>query len=138
MLLFIMHLPGRCSRKELADLISSSRSRVWYLLPFVRRPSLAMCKILRVEDRENDTVEYHGVVSVHPKKFSHFVMAKLNGRILHGRPLKVRQYIKRSHYKDRRRHYMDLELLQNERRKKDRRRASLRIRTLNCRRIEYG
>jgi hypothetical protein len=115
------------------NFIGSARSIFWRLLPIIGTPSLDKCQILRIEDKQEETVEYHCLVSVEPEKTCQSLMRRLDGALLFGQPVAVKPYIKRSPYKDRRRFYADLELLKTERRVEDRRRPFLNTRIFRCR-----
>ncbi len=133
MLLLIKHIPGYITKKELMKFIGSARSLLWRFLPVVGTPSLDKCQIIRIEDKQEDTLEYHCLVAVEPEKTCQALMKKLDGALLFGQPVEVKPYIKRSPYKDRRRFHADLELLKFERRTEDRRRPFLNTRIFRCR-----
>ncbi|MGD8590063.1 MAG: hypothetical protein PVG22_14650 [Chromatiales bacterium] len=133
MLLLIKHIPGYITKKELTTFIRSTRSMVWRLFPVFGGFSLEKCQILRIEDKQKQTVEYHCLVSVEPEKSCQVLLKKLNGALMFGRPVEVKPYAKRSPYKDRRRSHADLELLKVERRRNDRRRTFLSTRIFDCR-----
>jgi hypothetical protein len=133
MLLLIKHIPGYLTKKELMKFIRSARSTVWRLFPIVGNITLDKCQILRIEDKEQETIEYHCLVCIEPEKTGQTLLKKLDGSLLFGRPVEVKPYIRRSPYKDRRRFHADLELLKIERRSQDRRRSSLSTRIYRCR-----
>ncbi len=133
MLLFIKDIPRYSTRKEITQFIASSRGAFGRFIPFVKSFTLEKCQILRLEDKQQDTVEYHGLVSIAPEKTCLALIDKLDGAVLSGKKVEVRPYIKRSAYKDRRRMHADLELLPQERRRQDRRRRVLTTRFLRCR-----
>lgn len=135
MLLFISHVPGNITKKELTEFIRSSGGHFWRLLPFIHQPTIAKCEILRIKDRLSDTIEYHGLISIRPIKTSASLLTRLDGERLSGKPVCVRQYYKRSTYKDRRRLHADLELLPEERRNIDRRRPFLVSTSRRCRAV---
>ena len=133
MLLLIKHIPGYITKKELMTFIRSARSTIWRWLPIVGSINLEKCQILRIEDKQNETIEYHCLVAVEPEKTCQTMLKKLDGALLFGRPVEVKPYVKRSPYKDRRRFHADLELLKIERRRHDRRRVSISTRIYRCR-----
>ena len=133
MLLLIKHVPGYITKKELTKFIRSARSMVWRWFPVVGNISLDKCQILRIENKQSETIEYHCLVSIEPEKTCLTLLKKLDGAQLFGRPVEVKPYVKRSPYKDRRRFHADLELLKVERRVHDRRRSSLSTRIYRCR-----
>lgn len=133
MLLFISHVPGNTTKKDLTKFIRSSRGNLWGLLPFINQPTIGKCEMLFIKDRQSETIEYHVLVSILPVKASVSIMKRLDGARLFGKPVGVRQYFRRSTYKDRRRAHADLELLPRERRNIDRRRASLVSTSRRCR-----
>ncbi|MDJ0806149.1 MAG: hypothetical protein QNJ78_04880, partial [Gammaproteobacteria bacterium] len=136
MLLFIKDIPRYSTRKEIADFIASSRGQLGRFIPFVKSFTLEKCEILRLEDKREKTVEYHGLISVTPDKTCQALLERLNGAQLLGNRVEVRPYIKRSTYKDRRRLHADLELLPAERRRMDRRRPFLTARCFKCRSVK--
>jgi len=133
MLLLIKHIPGYITKKEIMTFFRSARGPVWRLLPLVGNIGLDKCQILRIEDKQKETIEYHCLVSVEPEKTGQALLKKLDGAMLFGRPVEVKPYVKRSPYKDRRRFHADLELLKIERRLHDRRRDTLNTRIYRCR-----
>lgn len=135
MLLFISHVPGNTTKKELTAFVRSCRGKFWNLLPFIKQPTIGKCEMLFIKDRRSETLEYHVLVSILPVKASVLIMKQLNGARLSGKPVGVRQYFKRSTYKDRRQAHADLELLPRERRNIDRRRTSLVSTSRRCRAV---
>ncbi len=133
MLLFIRDVSKFSSKKEFSKFIASARGRVGRFIPFLNNFSLEKCEILRIEDKLEETIEYHGVVSIEPDKTCLTLINRLNGAVFLGKKVEVRPFIKRAPYKDRRRLYADLELLPLERRVQDRRRRFLISRWLKCR-----
>jgi hypothetical protein len=133
MLLFIKDIPKYVSQKELKRSIARARGGLGMIFPFIKGFTLVKCEILRLEDRGKKTIEYHGLIGIEPEKICHSLIRRLNGTILFGKRVEVRPYIKRSVYKDRRRLHADLELLPQERRKRDRRRSLLYSRSFQCR-----
>ena len=133
MLLFIKDIPRYASQKELTRFITKARGKMGIIFPFLKGFTLVKCEILRLEDRGKKTVEYHGLIGVEPEKICPSLMRRLNGAILFGKRVEVRPYVKRSVYKDRRRFHADLELLPQERRRRDRRRSLLYSRSFQCR-----
>jgi len=125
MLLLIMNIPGQVGKRELADFINSAHRGLLRWLPLPNKPTLKRCEIVRIDDRSSGTVEYHGLVSIHPLEASHRTMERLNGMHFLGRRVVVKPYCKRVHYKDRRRSHADLDQLPQERRRGDRRRPAL-------------
>lgn len=133
MLLLVKHIPGYITKKELLDFIRSSRGIFWRMLPFVGNITLDKCQILRIEDKQEETIEYHCLISLEPEKTCQSLLKRLDGSQLFGQSVEVKPYIKRSPYKDRRRFHADLELLKVERRAQDRRRNGLNTRIFRCR-----
>jgi hypothetical protein len=133
MLLLIKHIPGYLTKKELMTFIRSARGTMWRLFPIVGNIGLDKCQILRIEDKQKETIEYHCLISVEPEKTAQTLLKKLDGARLFGRSVEVKPYVRRSPYKDRRRYHADLELLKVERRLNDRRRTSLSTRIYRCR-----
>jgi hypothetical protein len=133
MLLLIKYIPGHISKKELMAFIRSAQGRVWRLIPFFGNLKLQKCQILRIEDKQRETVEYHCLAGLEPEKTCQAVLKKIDGAPLFGKSVEVKPYVKRSPYKDRRRIHADLELLKVERRMQDRRRAMLSTRIFRCR-----
>jgi len=137
MYIFVRRIPEGVSRRELTRFVDKATSSFWRRLPFVTHPQVEKCEILRIEDLETHSVEYHGLISVQPAKAALSLINRLNGERLHGKAVEVRKYYRRSSYKDRRRRYADGdELSFDDRRHKDRRRPRLRIRTIRRPQIE--
>lgn len=133
MLLFIKDIPKYSTNQEVTRFISSGRSSLARFIPFISGFSVLKCEILRIEDKRQLTVEYHGLITVEPEKTGHALINRLDGAILNGRRVEVRPYFKRAAYKDRRRIHANLELLPAERRSRDRRRDYLHTLCLRCR-----
>lgn len=137
MFLFVRRLPENVTSSELSRFVSSATSGWWHKLPFVNKPVVEKCEIIRIEDLEKESVEFHGLVLIQPAKVAVAIAKKLNGSKLHGKTMEVRKYFRRSPYKDRRRRHIDLEQLPTERRGQDRRRHKVNIRTLRRPKIEF-
>ncbi len=137
MYIFVRRIPEGVSRRELGRFVDKATHRFWWRLPFVSQPQVDKCEILRIEDLENGHIEYHGLISVQPAKAALSLINRLDGERIRGKPVEVRKYFRRSSYKDRRRYYADGDdLAFDDRRRGDRRRAKLRIRTIRRPQIE--
>lgn len=93
--LIIKGLPDTATRAELKTLCKRTTGCGWRTaLP--GKGNIGCCDILRITDRENGQVEYHGVVEIHPANLGLKAMKELDGTFYQGRRLEVRRYRQRS------------------------------------------
>lgn len=124
MLVFIQNMPESISSKELHQLVDDAMNRSWF--PFRRRGSIGKLDIIRVHDRDNRTVEHHGLVDIEPDGTALAALKRLNRSVFRGGQVMASPYAVRSAYRDRRGHKPHAEDLSViDRRKGDRRRANL-------------
>ena len=124
MLVFIQNMPVSVSSEELQRLVNDAMNRSWF--PFRRRGSIENLDIIRVHDRDNETVEHHGLVDIEPDGTALAALKRLNRSVIRGGQIIASPYAVRSAYRDRRGHKPHAEDLSViDRRKRDRRRANL-------------
>lgn len=124
MLVFIQNMPESVSSEELQRLVNDAMKRSWF--PFRRRGSIENLDIIRVHDRDNETVEHHGLVDIEPDGTALAALKRLNRSVIRGGQIIASPYAVRSAYRDRRGHKPHAEDLSViDRRKRDRRRANL-------------
>jgi len=124
MLVFIQNMPESVSSEELQRLVNDAMKRSWF--PFRRRGSIENLDIIRVHDRDNETVEHHGRVDIEPDGTALAALKRLNRSVIRGGQIIASPYAVRSAYRDRRGHKPHAEDLSViDRRKRDRRRANL-------------
>jgi hypothetical protein len=124
-MLIIIEIPGHISSGALARKVTHAGARLWQQLPFFGKAHVKQCDILQAVDQESKSVNYMGLIAFDPPKMNKVVQKKLDGKVLFGRQVQVRPFVKRSPYRDRRKRYADLDRLPEERRKQDRRRTKL-------------
>ena len=132
MILFIGHIPAHTKECDFIRFVTKLGSNPLSWLPFFSRPALRKCQLLRIEDLQRRTVEFHGLVSIQPTKSSKNLLQKLDGQKFKGKPVEVRRYFKRSFRMDRRVVHTDPESISVERRVGDRRRPSLQTELRPC------
>ena len=132
MILFIGNIPAYSKERDFVRFLARVGSGLLNWMPFVPRLTLRKCQLLRIEDPQQRTVEYHGLVSIQPTKSAQDLLRKLNGRKFQGKPVEVRRYHKRSFRMDRRVIHADPSTLKQDRRHGDRRRPALKIEVRSC------
>ncbi|MCP3665065.1 MAG: RNA-binding protein [Gammaproteobacteria bacterium] len=128
MWVFIRYIPEKTSRKELNDFIHKGLRSGWMRLPMNIRGTVKRCEIMRIDDKDGKTTEFHGMVEIEPAKSGMKAIQRLDGNLLHGKPVIVRKYIHRSPHRDHRQTYtnmLDRGMVEN--RHNDRRRTHLQL-----------
>jgi len=125
MLIFFRLIPDSITEKVLRRFVRDALCPPWRRL-FRRWGNIRSIRIIEITNQETFSIEYHGLVDVEPARLADAAIKKLNRTELGGRSVQVRKFHKRSGYRDRRIQGPGIEELaiQN-RRKRDRRRASL-------------
>jgi hypothetical protein len=103
MRLFVGPLPELTGQQEVRDVIEAAiraRGPLAFLYKAVRRVS---CTMMEVPARDGRGPIYFAIVHIHPQDLAVKVIRKLNGAILKGRPLSVREFIERDPENERRR-----------------------------------
>jgi len=125
MLIFIRLIPDSVTDKDLRRFVRHVLCSPWRRL-FRRWGDIRTLRIIKITNQETFSIEYHGLVDVEPAQVADTAIKKLNRTELGGKPVQVRKFHKRSGYRDRRRQDPGMEgLAIHNRRKRDRRRASL-------------
>lgn len=132
MWVFVRRIDPTTTRKELERFFNKGLKPGWAFFPFPTHGAIKRCEILCITDKDNRSVEYHGLVEIMPAKAAVSAIQRLNGSLLKGKSVEVRKYSRRSSYRDRRDHFSDLEPASEERRKRDRRRPNLHSRILHA------
>jgi hypothetical protein len=87
------HIPSKTS---LSELVVFAQSGVKSLFSFLRKPELVSFEILEIVDRDSLVEEFHGLVTYASPNDAEKAIEALNGKLLHGKPIKVRAYVHRS------------------------------------------
>jgi len=135
MWLLLRQIPNGITCKELGKFVSKGLKPSWMLFPLQSHSILKRCEILQISNPEIQTTEYHGLVRLNSSKAALPVIKRLNGRRLKGKSIEVRQYMRRSSFRDRRR-ILSERGEQQELRRQDRRRDRLRSRVLHAPEVE--
>ena len=135
MWIFIRQVPKKTTRKALNKFVSKGLRPSWVFFPLPPHSKVKRCEILRIDNPEKETTEYHGLVQIDFGRASLPVMERLSGCELQGKRVEVHKYFRRSSYRDRRR-VLSQRGEQQEYRRKDRRRNQLRKRVLSAPEIQ--
>lgn len=88
--LIIRRISNTTSRKDLKDFINKVLHN-WFRLPFSAQPRIVSCRILSANDFTG-RMQRHGVVDVTPDDAALKVIRKLDGGLLKGKRVAVKQY----------------------------------------------
>jgi len=125
MLVFIRMIPESVTRQDLQHYVAEAFHSPWARL-FGRPARVKTLEILKLTDEGDQTVEFHALADIEPKKSALLAIRRLNRVPLLGRHVAVRKYYTRSDYRDRRGQRPDQETLSiQDRRMQDRRRPHL-------------
>ena len=124
--LFIRRLPEATTRLDLIQFVSNALKPRWHLLQFAPSGSLTECKILQIEDTDQESIEFHGLIQIVPAAAALTALERLDGNYFKSKKVEVRKYFHRSIERDRRYHQSaslpdDIQ----EQRRQDRRRTHL-------------
>jgi hypothetical protein len=97
---------------------------------FQRSADLQSIRIVALIDKQGQIIERHGLFRITPDKLKPRVIKSLSDKFLALEMKTVNQFVARNWHNDRRMRAIEVELLPNERRIHDRRRAGLRTYTL--------
>lgn len=126
MLVFIRMIPESVTRQDLQHYVAQAFRSPWARL-FGRPARVKTLEILKLTDEGEQTVEFHALADIEPKKSALLAIRRLNRVPLLGRRVAVRKYYTRSDYRDRRGQPPDQGSLSiQDRRTHDRRRPHLR------------
>ncbi|MET0100088.1 MAG: hypothetical protein ABW078_00005 [Sedimenticola sp.] len=130
MKIFISRVPKQTSRKELRTFVEDGLNSGLRKLPMFTCAAVSRCEIVHMVDDLTGVAEYHGLVEIDSSKPVGYVLERLIGKKLHGKPMSLHEYRKRTAVRDRRTVDIDTSVLKNsERRESDRRRSHLRAST---------
>ncbi len=132
--IFIRMLPPGVTRLDLINFVSRGIRSRWDIFQISKPMVVGSCEIIQVTDPDLQTVEFHGLVHVPEAKKANELIKRLNGASLKGKKMQVRKLIRRSQWRDRRKHDLEMavdEGLENIRRG-ERRRPHLLIRSVNA------
>ncbi len=132
MWIFISKVPESTSHTELMQFINKGLKTGLMGSSLPNRNRITHCELMRITDRDSGKEELHGLAEIRPEKMLPGVIERLNGTVLHGKPVEVHKYQHRSPNKDRRTPlYMQPTDINQDRRGIDRRRHHLSIDILN-------
>lgn len=126
--LFIRRLPEATTRLDLIKYVSDALKPRWHLLQFAPTGSITESEILRIEDTDHESIEFHGVIHIVPAAAALTALERLDGNYFKSKKVEVRKYFHRSTERDRR-HRQSASPANDiqEQRKQDRRRIHLLI-----------
>jgi hypothetical protein len=130
MKMFIRKIGDHVTKGHLVEFVAQALRPIW-ILPLRETGQLTNCAILHIRDPESSTSDLHGLAEIDPESAAVHAVMRLNGRRLCGQVVEVRRWHERSAANDRRRSceaYVPPPY--RERRRSDRRRDNLQIRTV--------
>jgi len=95
--IFIRNIPNRTTRSDLMR-FAQNAIKPRFRLPLGTAGEVRACEIMEIRDPDLRTLERHGLVEVFPHNVAEAAIRKLNGRLLNGRRVMVREYLHRSRY----------------------------------------
>ncbi len=121
MIIFLRRIPAKTKKENIESFIRKELNGGF----LKKKGELQNIKILILKDQEKESVEFHALVSVEPDPVGQRIIKNLNGKVLLGKPVVVREYMIRSWQNDPRinMHQWNEEL--DDRRKSSRRRSNL-------------
>ena len=123
MLVFIRLLPESVTKNDLRKFIGKAIDSPWQSL-FPPSNRIRSTEMRKLSNGQSHSVEYHGIVDIEPAKGAVKAIRKLHRTPLKGKEVEVRKYYQRSSLRDRRNKQQEVSPT-DERRRHDRRRASL-------------
>jgi hypothetical protein len=130
MKIFLRQIPANASKADLWSAVQRAIAPRWYF-PLRRTGAIHGCHVLKIVDRTNNRLEFHGIVDVEPEHAALSAILKLNGRKLLGKVVEAREWRERSVDRDRRqRMTQPSRLAFPERRRRERRRSDLHMEIL--------
>ena len=127
MWLVVSKLDKATTRRQLGRFVSTGLRPGWAFFPYPSRGAIRRCEILQIVDKDNQTIEYHGLVQIEPVKSALTVISRLNGSKFRGKTMEVSKFQRRSS-PDRRAFLPDIgwrSATSKERRNRERRRANI-------------
>lgn len=119
MIIFIRNIPPITKLSELESFVDSGLKRSFFSPAGI----ITKTEILALKDKRTQLIEYHGLVYVEPDKAAQQAIKRLNGKIIHNKPVIVREFKIRSWHNDRRENHAQIyDKLHTGKRKGDRRR----------------
>lgn len=91
--ILISHIASETTVDDIYHFVLTEMRRWW--LPF-QKCEILDCAILEIYDEEAREYEYHGVVKLGDFKSAEEAIERLSGRILNNRPVRVREFSRRS------------------------------------------
>ncbi len=126
MKIFISRVPPKTNRKELERFIDQGLNTGIRKLPLFTCASVNRCEVVRILDESTGLSEIHGIADIDSEKPAGYVVEKLTGKRLCGKPVAVHEYRRRSPGKERRNLAGDHQARSDsDRREADRRRPEL-------------
>ncbi|WP_135607061.1 hypothetical protein [Solemya velesiana gill symbiont] len=97
------------------------------------KAEISNCEIIQVTNLETGEIEHHGLAKIEPTSAAQDVIEQLNGSDLNGHSMVVRQFVRRSPFRDRRindPHPLPSDI--EEKRQGNRRRPNLKVEILHA------
>lgn len=95
MKIFIRRIPSSASPPDVVSFLERLTQPHWYM-PWRTDGQITDCKILKIQDPQEDSIEFHALAQVEPDAAALQVLSRLNGRKLKGRIVEVRRWHERS------------------------------------------
>jgi hypothetical protein len=95
MWIFIKGIPATTTPKALGQFLNKRLNRNWMAQAFFE-PEIRQCAILRITDRDTNSVEYHGLAEIESPKPDNSTIEQLSGQTLLGKKISIRKYYHRT------------------------------------------
>lgn len=100
MLVFFKNVPPTTQKSDLIGFIKPVIERGFLYRFFCLPGAIVDIKLLNVLDKEKNTVNFHGVVTIMPDEVASLAIKQLDRKVVNGRRITVREYHIRSEKND--------------------------------------
>ena len=121
MIIFLGRIPANTRKHEVTDFIEPALKGGF----FQKSGRIEHIKILVLKDKNTNTLEYHGLVTIDPDDAAKRVIKKLNRKVFKGKHIAVREYQLRAWHNDPRINMREYNEELMNKRKGDRRRSRI-------------
>ncbi|MES9844989.1 MAG: RNA-binding protein [Candidatus Sedimenticola sp. PURPLELP] len=131
--IFLRRLPEKVSRLDLLRFVAPAIHQNSAIPVTTPRAEISNCEIIQVTNLSTGKTEFHGLAKIEPAAAALTAIECLNGHELNGANIEVRQFYRRSPFRDQRldvSHILPPEIM--EKRKGDRRRSGLKVEILHA------
>ena len=121
MLVILRGIPANTNRYEILTFLQPALKGVF----FKKKGRIDHIRIVKIQDVERDTIEFHGLVRIEPDSAALRVIKMLNRKVINGKNIAVREFQARNWHNDPRIRRKAPKLGFPDRRQGDRRRKAL-------------